>query len=633
MRRSSVLYVPVLLFLPTVIVLYVLTEVSLDIAINQAQSRRGLRSKVVPVSGMPRPPIPSLDKPGGDPHPKVYRPQNHRQVVLPAKPEDPGERLQEGEQLKADGMEEKGAGHQVTFPPFVDEISELGAEGREVEVKSDNLTEEDKARFNAGWKHNSFNQYVSDLISVHRPLPHGWSPQCQKKTFRSDLPEVSVIIIFHNEAWTVLLRSVHSVLSRTPSNLLREVILVDDMSTMGHLKEPLEEYWRQRDGRVKVLHSSERVGLTRARLLGFQMSTAPMIVFFDSHIECFPGWFEPLADRIASDPNVTVYPSIEVIDANTFHVGLNHNVETLGYFRWKDLTFNWGPLTAQHRAQRHSPADPIRSPTMPGGLFAISRTFFTQLGTYDPGLVYWGGENIEISFKAWMCYGSVELVPCSHVGHVFRATNPIHWKKDIGLTNVARVAHVWMDDYKNYFLERNLYKVGDYGDVSERQKLRQKLRCRDFDWFIKNVPPVAPVPQHVILAGEMKVNLSGSFHCIDSYGPSSTAPKFVACHGSGGNQFWYLSEEGELFHDDQIICQKNGTIALVKHCQDKWNITQSQQLVHVTSGRCLQGGGLTLDPAGHNDQPLLTLQPCDLGNVRQRWHVTPRDKNLHFPTF
>lgn len=53
-----------------------------------------------------------------------------------------------------------------------------------------------------------------------------------KYDYRS-LPTTSVVIAFYNEAWSTLLRTVHSVLETSPDILLKEVVLVDDYSDRG----------------------------------------------------------------------------------------------------------------------------------------------------------------------------------------------------------------------------------------------------------------------------------------------------------------------------------------------------------------------------------------------------------------
>lgn len=99
-----------------------------------------------------------------------------------------------------------------------------------------------------------------------------------------------------------------------------------------------------------------------------------------------------------------------------------------------------------------------------------------------------------------MCGGEIEIVPCSRVGHIFRNDNPYSFPKDrVGTVerNLARVAEVWLDEYKELFYGHAyhlLLKNVDVGDLTQQIQLRKKLQCKSFRWYLENVYPDLEAP-------------------------------------------------------------------------------------------------------------------------------------------
>ncbi len=86
------------------------------------------------------------------------------------------------------------------------------------------------------WRENSLGECSLNLIVCRFcpfSLPSLIFCRCKTKVYPDDLPRTSVVIVFHNEAWTTLLRTVHSVIDRSPRPLLEEIVLVDDASERG----------------------------------------------------------------------------------------------------------------------------------------------------------------------------------------------------------------------------------------------------------------------------------------------------------------------------------------------------------------------------------------------------------------
>lgn len=125
--------------------------------------------------------------------------------------------------------------------------------------------------------------------------------------------------------------------------------------------------------------------------------------FSPSHCECNAGWLEPLLDRIHKDPRTAATPVIDVLDSVSgialgvlkksspffmkltwlfFYIflSLQNNFKYVtadastqrGIFTWY-MQFAWGEVTHQMRQERASHIDPMTSPTMAGGLFAMRK--------------------------------------------------------------------------------------------------------------------------------------------------------------------------------------------------------------------------------------------------------------------
>ncbi|XP_033253513.1 putative polypeptide N-acetylgalactosaminyltransferase 9 [Drosophila miranda] len=135
--------------------------------------------------------------------------------------------------------------------------------------------------------------------------------------------------------------------------------------------------------------------------------------------------------------------------------------------------------------------------------------------------------------------------------HHFLFSLQLQWRSGVnGLRkNSVRLAEVWMDEYSQYYYHPIGNDKGDWGDVSDRKKLREDLQSKSFKWYLDNIYPELFIPGDAVAHGEIRNLGYGGRTCLDSPTGKKHQKKAAGlypCHRQGGNQVCFATISAAL---------------------------------------------------------------------------------------
>lgn len=459
------------------------------------------------------------------------------------------------------------------------------------------------------------------LASQVASVAHDFTLDAAPAALRWSPKSVSVVLPCAEER-DFALKTVQSVFQNTPSELLHEIVVVDDGSkpplSQTHLSADVQAQYK-----VRVLRHEETVGLIGAKKTGGDSATGDIVVFFDCHVAPQPNWEKDFFSLISENYRRVVVPQITALNIDTWQQLDGGGGMSQCYVTW-DGDFKWGGT------------DDMYMGMLSGGLLGMSKRWWDETGGYDDQMLGWGGENIDQGIRTWVCGGEIVSAPNAMVAHMWRVDGKTkaHYKH-VGDTtkNRGRAVTAWFGDFAKkledfpQFASRKRSSEGWLGDMSNFQKVKDRLQgCRPFAWYLRRFKAVYEdagiIPSEIFMLREAQTG-----KCLLFQGPAGTSGDgregvvLAACDAKNHRFFWHVGNRHEstrtccsglrAWNSDQCFegGQPNGK-AITGVCDisgesasQRWSLHSDGSL--RTGSTCM---GLTADKHGIEASPCISFR-------------------------
>eukprot|EP00915_Cephaloidophora_sp_WS-2016_P003426 GHVH01004591.1.p1 GENE.GHVH01004591.1~~GHVH01004591.1.p1 ORF type:complete len:697 (+),score=82.01 GHVH01004591.1:104-2194(+) len=279
-------------------------------------------------------------------------------------------------------------------------------------------------------------------------------------------------------------------------NFIDQICLFDDASVVpvsSWLPDVLPSSIKNK---LQIIRSDQPTGLMEGRVRCAERVSSTNLLFMDGHCRPLSGeWALALLKDLEGHRNRFVVPKVIDINVDTWEPTSDwwESESLVTSHGGTKMMFDW---TFEFYWQTSLTST---IPIMVGGIYAVNREYFFEIGSYDTGMKEWGGENIEQSIRVWSCGGEITSSTRAVIGHIFNRPpkpNPGNALVERIQKNHLRVARVWLDDHISLFLKHHhsarmfLKQMTDNPNMDEnktllkRLEIKNNMKCHNFDWFL-----------------------------------------------------------------------------------------------------------------------------------------------------